>query len=96
MRLFLLCLVTFVSADFCKKNCGDIPNYINGTKDAKYKKKPIMTHNVRTVGGTCPPGQCRIVNGYKVNDRGFVTLIRAYAPDDPENYETCGGTLINR
>ena len=41
------------------------------------------------VGGT------RIVNGYDVNDRGFVVLIRAISPQDPEAYETCGGALIN-
>ena len=37
----------------------------------------------------------RIVNGYDVNDRGFVVLIRAISPEDPEAYETCGGALIN-
>ena len=37
----------------------------------------------------------RIVGGWKVNDRGFMVLIRAYDPKDLENYETCGGALIN-
>lgn len=32
---------------------------------------------------------------YSVKDRGFVTLIRAYDPNDKEFYESCGGTLIN-
>ena len=37
----------------------------------------------------------RIVNGWKAKDqRGFVVLIRAYSKD-LENYESCGGTLIN-
>ena len=37
----------------------------------------------------------RIVGGWKVNDRGFMVLIRAYNPKDLEDYETCGGALIN-
>ena len=90
MRLLLLYFVTCVSADLCRKNCGDIPQYSNGTQDPNYEKKEIL----RSVSGHS--GVNKIVNGYKVNDRGFVTLIRAYAPNDPENYETCGGTLINR
>ena len=37
----------------------------------------------------------RIVGGYNATDRGFLVLLRAYAPEDRENYETCGGALLN-
>ena len=40
-------------------------------------------------------GDSRIVNGWDITDRGFVVLIRAYDPEDPESIEKCGGTLIN-
>ena len=37
----------------------------------------------------------RIVNGWDATDRGFMVLLRAYDPEDHENYETCGGALLN-
>ena len=37
----------------------------------------------------------RIVNGWDADDRGFMVLLRAYDPEDHENYETCGGALLN-
>ena len=37
----------------------------------------------------------RIVGGWKVKDRGFVVLIRSLNLTDPEDFETCGGSLIN-
>ena len=38
----------------------------------------------------------RIVNGWNVkSQRGFIVLIRAFNLEDPEDYESCGGTLIN-
>ena len=40
-------------------------------------------------------GPIRVVNGYNVTDRGFMVLLRAYDPEDHENYETCGGALLN-
>ena len=40
------------------------------------------------------PGK-RIVGGWKVKDRGFVVLIRSFNLTDPEDFETCGGSLIN-
>ena len=40
-------------------------------------------------------GNKKIVNGWNADDRGFMVLIRAYDPEDHENYETCGGALLN-
>ena len=40
-------------------------------------------------------GNKKIVNGWNVDDRGFMVLLRAYDPEDHENYETCGGALLN-
>ena len=37
----------------------------------------------------------KIVNGWNADDRGFMVLLRAYDPQDHENYETCGGALLN-
>ena len=37
----------------------------------------------------------KIVHGWRVPDRGFVVLIRAYDPENHEKYETCGGALLN-
>ena len=37
----------------------------------------------------------KMVRGWGVPDRGFVVLIRAYDPKNHENYETCGGALLN-
>ena len=39
--------------------------------------------------------KANVVNGYDAQDRGFMVLIRAISPNDPEGYETCGGALIN-
>ena len=92
MRLtFLLCFAWTIQAKDCPGLCGDAVEYLDGQPDPNYKKQMI-----RTVTGT--KGKLvngRIVNGYEVSDRGFITLIRAYDPSDEENYETCGGTLIN-
>ena len=38
----------------------------------------------------------RIVNGWNAREqRGFIVLVRATRPKDPEDYHNCGGTLIN-
>ena len=36
-----------------------------------------------------------VINGCPVTDRVYLVLLRAYAPEDHENYETCGGALLN-
>ena len=38
----------------------------------------------------------RIVNGYNAKARPWMVMIRAVNPEDPEDYETCGGAIINR
>ena len=88
MRMFLIFLWCFVliQAKDCPGICGDAVEYINGQPDPNYQKQ---------VTKTTSNGNNRIVNGYSVKDRGFVTLIRAYDPNDKEFYESCGGTLIN-
>ena len=84
---FLLCFA-FVKAKDCPDICGDAVEYLDGQPDPNYQKQ--MIRSVQGDGETN-----KIVNGYQVSDRGFITLIRAYHPQDEENYETCGGTLIN-
>ena len=92
MRLiFLLCFAWTIQAKDCPGLCGDAVEYLDGQPDPNYKKQMIRT--VTETKGKLVNG--RIVNGYEVSDRGFITLIRAYDPKDEENYETCGGTLIN-
>lgn len=88
MRMFLIFLWCFVliQAKDCPGICGDAVEYINGQPDPNYQKQ---------VTKTTSNGNNRIVNGYSVKDRGFVTLIRAYDPNDKEFYESCGGTLLN-
>ena len=49
----------------------------------------------RSIAQETPQPGVRVVGGWKVSDRGFMVLIRAYDPKDPESYETCGGALIN-
>ncbi len=44
----------------------------------------------------CLPLQFRIVNGWSARPRPWMALIRAVNPDDPEDYDTCGGAIINR
>ena len=93
---FLLCFA-FAKAKDCPDICGEAVEYTEGGvryhnerhPDSKYDQRPV----IKTASGQTVPK--RIVNGYQVSDRGFITLIRAYHPQDEENYETCGGTLIN-
>ena len=103
MRLppFLLYFVAFIKADFCNKSCGLIPRFINRTKVLGYpyypKRPGIIIEKPSIQNKLIDPLQTpNFMKGYKVDDRGFVVLIRVYAPNDPENYETCGGTLINK
>ena len=95
MRLqFLLCFAWTIQAKDCPGLCGDAVEYFDGKPDPNYQKQIIRpVARSRIVNGEGKTN--RIVGGYEVSDRGFITLIRAYDPNDEENYETCGGTLIN-
>ena len=43
-----------------------------------------------------PEDEHRIVNGWDAPARPFLVLIRAVNPRDAEDYETCGGAILNR
>ena len=90
MLLPLLYFAAFVSADFCNKNCGDIPRITNGTK------VPLSALGVGYLNWFSNRPTINTDKAYNVWNRECVTLIRAFAPNDPENYKTCGGTLINK
>ena len=86
--ILLMCFCfTIAHAEKCSDICGDAIEYINGVPDPNYHKPKVRTSS--------EPMDKRIVNGYSVKDRGFLTLIRAYYPENEELYESCGGTLIN-
>ena len=58
----------------------------NDPNDDDYDPNWLLNHKDKT---------SKVVNGYPVTDRGFLVLLRAYDPEDHENYETCGGALLN-
>ena len=76
-------------------------------KSSRMRRKPVKAHGIGASRGYKSvknndfrnivqgvPGH-RIVGGWKVRDRGFMVLIRAYNPKDLKDYEICGGALIN-
>ena len=85
--LFLLFIGVKVDAKECPRLCGRFPEYDDGDV-----KNPAVFNRQNDNNASYT---VKIVNGYKVADRGFMVLIRAFDPNDPENYETCGGALIN-
>ena len=66
----------------------------NGISFQKKQKLQRPRHSLRS-GKQEEEYDPRIVNGYNAPDRGFMVLLRANNPEDPEGYETCGGALIN-
>ena len=77
--ILLMCFCfTIAHAEKCSDICGDAIEYINGVPDPNYHKPKVRTSS--------EPMDKRIVNGYSVKDRGFLTLIRAYYPENEELY----------
>ena len=79
MKLLILLCIGSTLAKKCSQICGDVEEVQN---------KHEIIENRNKIDN-------RIVNGYQVSDRGFMVLIRAIDPGDKDNYETCGGALIN-
>ena len=69
------------------KACEEVDPHIQGMRPSRYKRENSGYHKYKET--------IRIVNGTNAPDRGFMVLIRAISPRDPEGYETCGGALIN-
>ena len=95
---FFLLFGVFTDAKECKRECGRVKNLLeqeetdewgDRLRSAKSKKASEEDYDVTTQTPS------RIVNGWDANDRGFMVLLRAYDPQDHENYETCGGALLN-
>ena len=82
----LLFICVLVDTKECPKICGRFSEY----EDGHVKHAAVFNRQYKNATYTT-----KIVNGYKVADRGFMVLIRAFDPKDLENYETCGGSLIN-
>jgi hypothetical protein len=92
----------FTDAKECKRVCGRVENVLEQEetdewgdrhRSAKSVDKKRLKRSSNDVSAVY--NNTRIVNGYPVDDRGFLVLLRAYDPEDHENYETCGGALLN-
>lgn len=77
--LFALFFHGVVESKECKDICGRFKEY--------KEEEPVKSQKESE--------DKRVVNGKDVADRKFMVLLRAVDPSDPENYETCGGALIN-
>ena len=103
---FFLLFGVFTDAKECKKVCGRVTNILEqeetdewgdrfrSAKSVNKKRSKRSSYDddlyeLKKTNGT------RIVNGWDADDRGFMVLLRAYDPQDHENYETCGGALLN-
>ena len=106
---FFLLFGVITDAKECKRVCGKVENILERQKiqqeetdewgDRLRSAKSVnKKRSKRSSNDDDPFGVSnitRIVNGWDANDRGFMVLLRAYDPEDHENYETCGGALLN-
>ena len=104
--LFLLFGV-FTDAKECRRECGKVKNLLEQEETDEWgdrhrsaksvdKRRLKRSSNDNDYDGVwAVTGNKKIVNGWNADDRGFMVLIRAYDPEDHENYETCGGALLN-
>ena len=108
--ILVVCIGVITDARDCPNKCGNWEKKMDGLwgymkpheKSSRMRSKPVRAHRIGASRGYNDfrnivqgvPGH-RIVGGWKVRDRGFMVLIRAYNPKDLEDYEICGGALIN-
>ena len=104
---FFLLFGVFTDAKECKKVCGRVENVLEQKKiqqeetdewgDRHRSAKSVDKKRLKRASNDDNPFNfnVKIVNGWNVDDRGFMVLLRAYDPEDHENYETCGGALLN-
>ena len=101
---FFLLFGVFTDAKECKRKCGRVENILEQGETDEWgdryrsaksvnKKRLKRSSNDDYLFGV--NNNTRVVGGYPVKDRGFLVLLRAYDPEDHENYETCGGALLN-
>ena len=105
---FFLLFGVFTDAKECKRVCGRVENVFEkeGIEQEDTDEWGDRHRSAKSVNkkrskrdsdddDPWTPWKAKIVNGYDVDDRGFMVLLRAYDPEDHENYETCGGALLN-
>ena len=100
---FFLLFGVFTDAKECKRKCGMVENVLEQEETDEWgdrhrsaksiNKKRLKRSTNDDLFGV--HNNTRIVGGHPVKDRGFLVLLRAYDPEDHENYETCGGALLN-
>ncbi|TRY79426.1 hypothetical protein TCAL_10763 [Tigriopus californicus] len=57
-----------------------------------FKERAALFGDLNTI----EDGQSRIINGWDSKPRPWMVLIRAIDPYDPEDFDTCGGAVINQ
>ena len=82
---FFLLFGVFIAAKECPRICGRVENFLEQNIVDGYR--PALGARWGAFGGP--------LSGEDILDRGFIVLIRAYDPEDHENFESCGGALIN-
>ena len=105
---FFLLFGVFTDAKECRRECGRVENILEREKiqeeetdewgDRHRSAKSVNKKRLKRSSNDDVSGvhdNTRIVGGHPVSDRGFLVLLRAYDPEDHENYETCGGALLN-
>ena len=78
------------------KHLGDCPVFAGICGKAKESPKSPANSAAPETKTNGPEGEHRIVNGWDAPARPFLVLIRAVNPGDAEDYETCGGAILNR
>ena len=86
---FFLLFGVFIGAKECPRVCGRVENVLEQNITDGWGDRNRSALGVRwgAFGGPA--------KGLDILERGFIVLIRAFDPEDHENYETCGGALIN-
>ena len=103
---FFLLFGVFTDAKECKKVCGRVENNLERQKiqqeetdewgDRHRSAKSVDKKRSKRSSNDDNPFEfdVKIVNGWNATGP-FMVLLRAYDPEDHENYETCGGALLN-
>ena len=103
---FFLLFGVFTDAKECKMVCGRVENEQEEMQQEETDEWGDRHRSAKSVDKNRSKRssndddlffgvKSKVVGGYPVKDRGFLVLLRAYDPEDHENYETCGGALLN-
>ena len=104
---YFLLFGVFTDAKECPKVCGKVKNVLEKEEtdewgDRLRSAKSVDKNRSKRASNddddhyeVTTKKPTRVINGWNATDRGFMVLLRAYDPDDHENYETCGGALLN-